>query len=88
MALASQLVFVSGRPCRHSAVRVGGRQCSPTGLTCLRQQPRQTFLSPRLPVGSRALRIAESLKLAAFFRPNHSWRQDLRHRPPVVDTCA
>ena len=46
------------------------------------------FLSPRLPVGSRALRIAESLKLAAFFRPNHSWRQDLRHRPPVVDTCA
>jgi hemoglobin len=37
---------------------------------------------------SAARRIAESLKLALFFRPNHSWPRDLRHRPSVVNRCA
>ena len=37
---------------------------------------------------SAARRIAESLKLALLFRPNHFWREDLRHRPPIVHKCA
>jgi hemoglobin len=37
---------------------------------------------------SATRRIAESLKLALFFRPNHSWPRDLRHRPSVVNRCA
>ena len=37
---------------------------------------------------SAARRIAESLKLALFFRPDRSWPHDLRHRPSVVNTCA
>jgi hemoglobin len=37
---------------------------------------------------SAARRIGESLKLAIFFRPNHSWPDDLRHRPPVVHKCV
>jgi hemoglobin len=37
---------------------------------------------------SAARRIAESLKLALFFRPSHAWPDDLRHRPSVVRTCA
>ena len=37
---------------------------------------------------SAARRIAESLKLALFFRPDHSWPEDLRHRPPIVHKCA
>ena len=36
----------------------------------------------------KARRIAESLKLALFFRPDRSWPEDLRHRPPVSDRCA
>ena len=31
----------------------------------------------------RARRIAESLKLALFFRPNQPWTDDLRDRPPL-----
>ena len=37
---------------------------------------------------SAARRIAESLRLALFFRPNHAWPDDLRHRPSVVRICA
>ena len=37
---------------------------------------------------SAARRIAESLKLALFFRSNCSRPDDLRHRPWVVHTCA
>ena len=36
----------------------------------------------------KARRIAESLKLALFFRPDRSWPEDLRHRQPVVSQCA
>ena len=36
----------------------------------------------------KARRIAESLKLALFFRPDRSWPEDLRHRPTVSDRCA
>jgi hemoglobin len=39
-------------------------------------------------LASAARRIGESLKLALFFRPNHSSPDDLRQRPPVVHTCA
>jgi hemoglobin len=35
-----------------------------------------------------ARRIAESLKLALFFRPDQAWTEDLRRRPSVVRTCA
>jgi hemoglobin len=37
---------------------------------------------------SAARRIAESLKLASFFRPERPWPEDLRHRPSIVRTCA
>ena len=36
----------------------------------------------------KARRIAESLKLALFYRPDRSWPEDLRHRQPVVSQCA
>jgi hemoglobin len=36
----------------------------------------------------KARRIAESLKLALFFRPDRSWPEDLRHRQPVASPCA
>jgi hemoglobin len=36
----------------------------------------------------KARRIAESLKLALFYRPDRSWPEDLRHRPPIVSQCA
>jgi hemoglobin len=36
----------------------------------------------------KARRIAESLKLALFYRPDRSWPEDLRQRPPVVGQCA
>jgi hemoglobin len=35
-----------------------------------------------------ARRIAESLKLALFFRPDHTWSEDLRRRPKVSHTCV
>jgi hemoglobin len=35
-----------------------------------------------------ARRIAESLKLALFFRPDRTWPEDLRRRPGVSSTCA
>jgi hemoglobin len=35
-----------------------------------------------------ARRIAESLKLALFFRPDQPWPEDLRHRPAIASTCA
>ena len=33
---------------------------------------------------TKARRIAESLRLALFFRPNEPWPTDLRHRPPLA----
>jgi len=36
----------------------------------------------------KARRIAESLKLALFYRPDRNWPEDLRQRPPVVGQCA
>ncbi len=36
----------------------------------------------------KARRIAESLKLALFFRPDRSWPEDLRRRPRVSYPCA
>ena len=35
-----------------------------------------------------ARRIAESLKLALFFRPDRPWTEDLRQRPAVTIPCA
>jgi len=35
-----------------------------------------------------ARRIAESLKLALFFRPDRPWEKDLRQRPTVSPACA
>jgi hemoglobin len=35
-----------------------------------------------------ARRIAESLKLALFYRPGQPWTDDLRKRPPVGVACA
>jgi len=35
-----------------------------------------------------ARRIAESLKLALFFRADQPWTEDLRRRPPVSHPCA
>jgi hemoglobin len=35
-----------------------------------------------------ARRIAESLKLALFFRPDRPWTEDLRRRPAVSRPCA
>ncbi len=35
-----------------------------------------------------ARRIAESLKLAIFFRPAQPWPEDLRQRPAVSRVCA
>lgn len=35
-----------------------------------------------------ARRIAESLKLALFFRPDRPWTEDLRRRPAVARPCA
>jgi hemoglobin len=35
-----------------------------------------------------ARRIAESLKLALFFRPDRPWPEDLRLRPGVAASCA
>lgn len=37
---------------------------------------------------STARRIAESLKLALFFRPDQSWPEDLRRRSTVARQCA
>jgi len=36
----------------------------------------------------KARRIAESLKLALFFRPDRSWPEDLRHRPTGATPCT
>ena len=36
----------------------------------------------------KARRIAESLKLALFFRPDRDWPDDLRRRAPVSRPCA
>jgi hemoglobin len=36
----------------------------------------------------KARRIAESLKLALFFRPDQSWPEDLRRRPRVAAPCT
>ena len=36
----------------------------------------------------KARRIAESLKLALFFRPDQSWPEDLRRRPRVATPCT
>jgi hemoglobin len=36
----------------------------------------------------KARRIAESLKLALFYRPDRSWPEDLRHRPMVSVPCT
>ena len=33
-------------------------------------------------------RIAETLKLALFFRPDRSWTEDLRRRPPLGGPCV
>jgi hemoglobin len=35
-----------------------------------------------------ARRIAESLKLALFFRQDQAWPEVLRQRPTIVDACA
>jgi hemoglobin len=35
-----------------------------------------------------ARRIAESLRLALFFRPDRPWPEDLRHRLPADRTCV
>ena len=35
-----------------------------------------------------ARRIAESLKLALFFRPGHPWPDDLRHPATAAPPCA
>jgi hemoglobin len=37
---------------------------------------------------SAARRIAESLKLALFFRPDQAWAEDLRRRPPATSACV
>ena len=37
---------------------------------------------------SAARRIAESLKLTLFFRPDRPWTEDLRRRPPLGGTCV
>jgi hemoglobin len=37
---------------------------------------------------STARRIAESLKLALFFRPDQDWPEDLRRRSAVARPCA
>ena len=37
---------------------------------------------------SAARRIAESLKLALFFRPDQAWPEDLRRRPAATSACA
>jgi hypothetical protein len=42
----------------------------------------------RLVVAYKARRIAESLKLALFFRPDRSWPEDLRQRPKVSGPCT
>jgi hemoglobin len=36
----------------------------------------------------KARRIAESLKLAMFFRPDQAWSGDLRQRPKVTSPCV
>jgi len=36
----------------------------------------------------KARRIAESLKLAMFFRPERPWPEDLRQRPKAASPCA
>jgi len=36
----------------------------------------------------KARRIAESLKLALFFRADRDWPQDLRHRPSGATQCV
>jgi hemoglobin len=36
----------------------------------------------------KARRIAESLKLALFFRPDRSWPEDLRLRPKLSTPCT
>lgn len=36
----------------------------------------------------KARRIAESLKLALFFRPDRPWTEDLRSRPGAVSPCT
>lgn len=36
----------------------------------------------------KAQRIAESLKLALFFRPDRSWPEDLRLRPKLLTPCS
>ena len=36
----------------------------------------------------KARRIAESLKLALFFRPDRSWPEDLRNRPALSTPCT
>ncbi len=36
----------------------------------------------------KARRIAESLKLALFFRPDRSWPEDLRRRPTEAAPCT
>lgn len=36
----------------------------------------------------KARRIAESLKLAMFFRADQPWSEDLRQRPKVTSPCA
>ena len=37
---------------------------------------------------TKARRIAESLKLALFFRPDRPWLEDLRDRPGIANPCA
>jgi hemoglobin len=37
---------------------------------------------------SAARRIAESLKLTLFFRPDRPWTEDLRRRPTLGGTCV
>jgi hypothetical protein len=36
----------------------------------------------------KARRIAESLKLALFFRPDRSWPEDLRRQPRISSPCT
>ncbi len=36
----------------------------------------------------KARRIAESLKLALFFRPDRTWPEDLRNRPALSTPCT
>jgi hemoglobin len=43
-------------------------------------------LADRFVVAAR--RIAESLKLALFFRPDRAWAEDLRCRPLATSACA